>query len=707
MRALCWNATNDVRVETVPDPKILNPRDAIVRITSTAICGSDLHLYDGYIPTMEKGDILGHEFMGEVVEVGHGVKNLTIGDRVVVPFTIACGHCFFCERQLFSLCDNSNPNAWMAEKAYGYSPAGLFGYSHLFGGYAGGQAEYARVPFADVGPLKVPDGLDDEQVLFLSDIFPTGYMAAENCNIQPGDTVAVWGCGPVGQFAIQSACLLGAERVIAIDRFPERLRLARSGGGPRPSTTSEPDVVRGAPRDDRRPGPRLPASTPSAWRPTATPSAPTYDRAKQAFVGMDHRPAHRRPPGHPGLPQGGDRLDPRRLRRPSSTRCPSAPRFQKGLTLKMGQTHVHRYMQAAPRADRQRGDRPLARHHPPAEARRGGRRLQDVPRQGGPLHQGRLEAGRFRRQAWLHERSQPRARSELRDGRERQGAGFVKVTDREALREVAAPTAAFAMAATAATVVGLALAARAVRRSPPMDFQGKSVLITGGSRGLGLLLARRFATAGARLTIVAREPAELDLARRELTALAGARVLALPADVGNREDMEWAVERAAERFGRLDVVVNNAGIIQVGPLEHMTVEDFENAMAVHFWGPLYTTLAALPHLRQQGGGRIVNIASVGGKIAVPHLVPYSASKFALVGLSNGLQAELAKEGIRVTTVCPGLMPAPARTSTPGSRGTSGRSSPGSPSRTPSPSPRWPASAPPAVSLKPAATASRT
>ncbi len=231
----------------------------------------------------------------------------------------------------------------------------------------------------------------------------------------------------------------------------------------------------------------------------------------------------------------------------------------------------------------------------------------------------------------------------------------MKVTDREALREVAAPTAAFAMVATAATVVGLALAARAVRRSPPMDFQGKSVLITGGSRGLGLLLARRFATAGARLTIVAREPAELDLARRELTALAGARVLALPADVGSQSDMEWVVERAAERFGRLDVVVNNAGIIQVGPLEHMTVEDFENAMAVHFWGPLYTTLAALPHLRQQGGGRIVNIASIGGKIAVPHLVPYSASKFALVGLSNGLQAELAKEGIRVTTVCPGLM----------------------------------------------------
>jgi NAD(P)-dependent dehydrogenase (short-subunit alcohol dehydrogenase family) len=211
------------------------------------------------------------------------------------------------------------------------------------------------------------------------------------------------------------------------------------------------------------------------------------------------------------------------------------------------------------------------------------------------------------------------------------------------------------MAAATATAAGLVLAARAVRRRPPMDFKGKSVLITGGSRGLGLLLARRFALAGARLTVVARDPAELDLARRELTALGGARVLALPGDVGNRADMEWAVERAAERFGRLDVVVNNAGIIQVGPLPHMTLEDFEDAMAVHFWGPLYTIQAALPHLRRQGGGRIVNIASIGGKIAVPHLVPYSASKFALVGLSNGLQAELGREGIHVTTVCPGLM----------------------------------------------------
>ena len=227
MKAVCWHNTHDVRVETVPDPKILNPRDAIIKITSTAICGSDLHLYDGHIPTMESGDILGHEFMGEVVEIGSKVKNLKVGDRVVVPFTISCGGCFFCKKDLWSLCDNSNPNAWMAEKFYGHSPAGIYGYSHLLGGYAGGQAEYARVPYADVGPIKIPDGLEDDKVLFLTDIFPTGYMAAENADIEEGDVVAVWGCGPVGQFAIRSAFMLGASRVIAIDRFPERLQMAK------------------------------------------------------------------------------------------------------------------------------------------------------------------------------------------------------------------------------------------------------------------------------------------------------------------------------------------------------------------------------------------------------------------------------------------------------------------------------------------------
>src|ERR671927_408820 len=220
-----------VGIERVPDPTILNPRDAIIRITLTAICGSDLHLYNGFIPTMEKGDILGHEFMGEVVGVGKSVKNLRVGDRVVVPFPISCGHCTACEAGMFSLCENSNPNAWIAEKLMGHSPAGIFGYSHMLGGFAGGQAEYARVPFADVGPIKVPEGLTDEQVLFLSDIFPTGYMGAEMCDIQPGDTIAVWGCGPVGQFAIASAYLLGAERVVAIDRFPYRLQMAREKAG--------------------------------------------------------------------------------------------------------------------------------------------------------------------------------------------------------------------------------------------------------------------------------------------------------------------------------------------------------------------------------------------------------------------------------------------------------------------------------------------
>jgi len=222
MRAVVWQGKHNVEVSQVPDPEILNPRDAIVKVTLTAICGSDLHLYNGFIPTMQAGDVLGHEFMGEVAEVGREVKNLSKGDWVVVPFAIACCRCFFCERDLWSLCDNTNPNAGIADTAYGYSGAGLFGYSHMYGGYPGGQAEYVRVPFADVGPIKIYEPISDEQALFLSDIFPTGYMAAENCNIQPGDTIAVWGCGPVGLFAIKSAFMLGAERVIAIDRIADR-----------------------------------------------------------------------------------------------------------------------------------------------------------------------------------------------------------------------------------------------------------------------------------------------------------------------------------------------------------------------------------------------------------------------------------------------------------------------------------------------------
>ena len=231
MKANCWMGKNTVEVREVPDPEILNHRDAIVKITSTAICGSDVHLYHGVVPALQKGDVVGHEFMGEIVEVGRSVTNIKVGDRVVVPFPIACGHCHACEAGMTSLCENSNPNAFLAESAMGHSPCGIFGYGHLTGGFAGGQAEYARVPFADFGPLKVPDDVTDEQALFLSDVLPTGYMAAEQCNIKPGDTVAVWGCGPVGQFAITSAYLQGASRVIAIDNVPYRLRMARERAG--------------------------------------------------------------------------------------------------------------------------------------------------------------------------------------------------------------------------------------------------------------------------------------------------------------------------------------------------------------------------------------------------------------------------------------------------------------------------------------------
>ncbi|XGV98546.1 MAG: zinc-dependent alcohol dehydrogenase [Leptolyngbya sp. BL-A-14] len=342
MKAVCWHGANDVRVDNVPDPKILNPRDAIVKITSTAICGSDLHLYDGYIPTMKSGDILGHEFMGEVVELGPSVKNLQIGDRVVVPFTISCGSCFFCNRHLWSLCDNSNPNAWMAEKLYGYSAAGLFGYSHLFGGYAGGQAEYARVPFADVGLFKIPDGLTDEQVLFLTDIFPTGYMAAENCHIQPGDTVAVWGCGPVGQFAIRSAYLLGAERVIAIDRVPERLQMAKEQGKAEVINYEEMDAGEAV---KELTGGRGPDSVIDAVGMEAhgTGFDAFYDQAKQAVRLETDRPTALRQlivacrkGGHVSMPGVyGGLLD----------KVPMGAAFSKGLTFKMGQTHVHNYLQ--------------------------------------------------------------------------------------------------------------------------------------------------------------------------------------------------------------------------------------------------------------------------------------------------------------------------------------------------------------------------
>jgi threonine dehydrogenase-like Zn-dependent dehydrogenase len=342
MRAVCWHGKHDVRVESVPDPKILNPRDAILRITSTAICGSDLHLYDGMIPTMQEGDILGHEFMGEVVEVGSDVRDLAVGDRVVVPFTISCGNCFFCQRNLWSLCDNSNPNAWMLEKLHGYSGSGLFGYSHLYGGYAGGQAEYVRVPFADTGPIKVPEGLPDDQVLFLSDILPTGYMAAENCGIEPGDTVAVWGCGPVGQFAIQSAWWLGAERVIAIDRFDERLEIAREHGQAEVLNYEDVNVFEVLKEMTGGMGPDRCIDA-VGLEAHGTSLDAIYDRVKQAvYLATDRLHALRqaihccRKGGTVSIPGVyGGFVD----------KMPLGAAFGKGLRMAMGQTHVHRYMQ--------------------------------------------------------------------------------------------------------------------------------------------------------------------------------------------------------------------------------------------------------------------------------------------------------------------------------------------------------------------------
>jgi len=341
MKANCWHGTKNVQVEEVPDPKILNPRDAIIRITSTAICGSDLHLYNGFIPTMKSGDILGHEFMGEVVEKGSGVGNLNVGDRVVVPFPIACGHCSQCERELYSLCENSNPNGWMAEKLYGYTPAGLFGYSHMLGGYPGGQAEFVRVPFADVGPLKVPDGLSDEQVLFLSDIFPTGYMAAEVCNIQPGDIIAVWGCGPVGQFAIKSAYMLGAERVIAIDRFEYRLRMAREQGGAETINYEEVSVPEAL---KEMTGGRGPDSCIDAvgMEGHGPGLAYAYDRVKQAMMMETDRPVALREAIL--ACRSGGTVSVAGVYGGFIDKFPMGAIVNRSLTIKSGQTHVQRYM---------------------------------------------------------------------------------------------------------------------------------------------------------------------------------------------------------------------------------------------------------------------------------------------------------------------------------------------------------------------------
>jgi len=342
MKAICWYGKHDMRVEDVPMPKLLNPRDAIVKITSTAICGSDLHLYNGFIPMMEKGDIVGHEFMGEVVEVGPGVRNLEVGDRIVVPFPISCGACHFCSRELYSLCENSNPNAPAAARMFGHSPAGMFGYSHLMGGYAGGQAEYARVPFADVDHIKVPEGFSDEQVLFLSDVLPTGYMAAEQCDIQPGDTVAVWGCGPVGLFAIKSAYLLGAGRVIGIDRVPERLRMAADGAGAETLNYEEVDIYDALLEMTGGLGPDACIDA-VCMEAHGSPLEYAYDRVKQAMMLETERPIALREAIR--VCRKGGTVSVPGVYGGMADKIPLGALMNKALTIRTGQTHVHRYMQ--------------------------------------------------------------------------------------------------------------------------------------------------------------------------------------------------------------------------------------------------------------------------------------------------------------------------------------------------------------------------
>jgi threonine dehydrogenase-like Zn-dependent dehydrogenase len=342
MKALCWEGKKKIAVKNVSEPRILNPHDAIVKVTMAAICGSDLHLYDGYIPTMEKGDILGHETMGVVVETGPKVEKVKPGDRVVIPFDIGCGHCDHCQNEEYSACDNTNPNSILADKLYGYSGSGLFGYSHIYGGYAGGQAEFIRVPFIDTNSLVVPDGIADEKVLFLSDILPTGYMAAENCNIQPGDTVAVWGAGPVGQMAIRSAFMLGAERVLAIDHYPGRLKMAEQAGAEVIDYNDADGIL-----DEikYRTGGTGPDSCIDAVGLEAhgTTFTSALDHAKAAaFLATDRPDALRqaiqacRKCGTVSIPGVyGGFLD----------KIPFGAAFAKALTFKMGQTHTQKYMQ--------------------------------------------------------------------------------------------------------------------------------------------------------------------------------------------------------------------------------------------------------------------------------------------------------------------------------------------------------------------------
>jgi threonine dehydrogenase-like Zn-dependent dehydrogenase len=341
MRAVVFQGQNNVTVENVDDPIIQEPDDIILKVTATAICGSDLHLYDGYIPTTEKGDIFGHEFMGEIVETGKGIMNLKKGDRVVVPFPIACGQCYFCSHDMYSLCDNSNPNSELAAKMYGFSPSGIFGYSHMLGGFQGGQAEYVRVPFANVGPLKIENGLPDEKVLFLSDILPTGYMAAENCDIQPGETVAVWGCGPVGLFAIKCAFLLGAGRVIAIDRIPERLNLADAMGA-EIINYADVDNVINILKDTT--GGRGPDCCIDAVGMEAHGEGLMgfFDKVKQSVrLESDRATALRE------LIQAcrkGGKISIAGVYGGIADKIPLGAMFNKGLTIRQGQTHVHKYM---------------------------------------------------------------------------------------------------------------------------------------------------------------------------------------------------------------------------------------------------------------------------------------------------------------------------------------------------------------------------
>lgn len=341
MKALCWEGKHSIEVKRVADPKILNPQDVLVRVTTAAICGSDLHLYNGVIPTMEKGDILGHETMGEIVEIGSMVKSLKVGDIIVIPFDIGCGKCHHCKEEEYAACDNSNPNAVMAEKAYGQAGAAAFGYSHMFGGYAGGQAEYIRVPYAETNSLVIPKGIADEKVIFLSDIFPTGYMAAENCNIKRGDTVAVWGCGPVAQMAIRSAYLLGAERVIAIDHYNARLKMAERGGAEVINYEDVDDLI-----DELkfRTGGRGPDSCIDAVGMEAHGHSytATMDRAKASVKLVNDRPEALRM-AIQACKKGGTVSIPG-VYGGVMDNFNFGTAFGKGLTLKMGQTHTQKYM---------------------------------------------------------------------------------------------------------------------------------------------------------------------------------------------------------------------------------------------------------------------------------------------------------------------------------------------------------------------------